>query len=114
MALHILNFSFDAPDALDYNVPEDLSYNEIESFTEWFAEDVLNLGDTFKETDEQGNEENGFIKKVIDIKFYRITVEEITTPILLTNIKNNSTKVHYSEPFCAANYLSVFSPPPEA
>ncbi len=114
MALHILNFSVDAPDAQNDEIFEDLSYNDIESFTEWFAEDVLNIQDAFKETDEPGDENSGFIKKVIDITFYQVHFEEETISMLLSNIKNNSTNVHYSEPFCAANYSSIFSPPPEA
>jgi len=115
MALHILNFSIDAPDVQDYAVAEDLSYNEIESITEWFTEDVLQIKDTFKETDEQGDEDNnGFIKKVVDLKFYQVHFEEETIPTILSNIKNNSTFVHYTQPFCAVNYITIFSPPPEA
>jgi hypothetical protein len=114
MALHILNFSIDAPDAQDDAITEDLSYNDIESFTEWFTEDVLNIKDAFEETDEQGDENSGFIKKVVDVKFHQVHFDEEIIPVLLSNIKNNSTKVHYSEPFCATNYISIFSPPPEA
>lgn len=114
MALHILNFSMDAPDATNSTITEDLSFNEIESFTEWFAEDVLNIEDAFSESDEQGDEESGFIKKIVDIKFYQVAFEdEIKTPSL-KNIKNNSTSVNYSKPFCASIYISIFSPPPEA
>lgn len=114
MALHILNFSLDAPDATNITIAEDLSFNEIESFTEWFAEDVLNIEDAFSESDEQGDEESGFIKKIVDIKFYQVAFEdEIITPTL-KNVKNNSTSVNYSKPFCSTIYISVFSPPPEA
>jgi hypothetical protein len=114
IALHILNFSLDAPDATNSTVAEDLSFNEIESFTEWFAEDVLNIEDAFKESDEQGDEESDFIKKIIDIKFYQVVLEdEILTPSL-KNIKNNITSVNYSNPFCSSIYISIFSPPPEA
>ena len=114
MALHILNFSIDAPDNTASDVAEDLSFNEIESFTEWFAEDVLNIEDAFSESDEQGDEESGFIKKIVDIKFYQVVFDdEILTPSL-KNIKNNSNLVNYSKPFCSTIYISVFSPPPEA
>jgi hypothetical protein len=114
MALHILNFSIDAPDNTPSNVAEDLSFNEIESFTEWFAEEVLNIEDAFSEADEQGDEESGFIKKIVDIKFYQVVFEDETITPSLINIKNNSTSVNYSKPFCATIYISIFSPPPEA
>lgn len=114
MALHILNFSFDAPDATKSNISEDLSFNEIESFTEWFAEDVLNIQDAFPESDEQGDEESGFIKKIVDMKFYHVVFEDETITPSLKNIKNNSTSVNYSKPFCSSIYISIFSPPPEA
>jgi hypothetical protein len=114
MALHILNFSLDAPDATKSTITEDLSFNEIESFTEWFAEDVLNIENAFSESDEQGDEESGFIKKIVDITFYQVVFkDEIRIPSL-KNIKNNSTSVNYSKPFCATIYISIFSPPPEA
>jgi hypothetical protein len=114
MALHILNFSFDAPDASEDYDAEDLSFNEIESFTEWFAEEVLNIEDAFSESDEQGDEESGFIKKIVDIKFYQVAFEDETITPSLKNIKNNSTSVNYSKPFCSTIYVSIFSPPPEA
>jgi hypothetical protein len=114
IALHILNFSFDAPDATNISIVEDLSFNEIESFTEWFAEDILNIEDAFSEADEQGDEESGFIKKIVDIKFYQVVFEDETITPSLINIKNNSTSVNYSKPFCATIYISIFSPPPEA
>jgi hypothetical protein len=114
IALHILNFSLDAPDATNSAVAENLSFNEIESFTEWFAEEVLNIEDAFSEADEQGDEESGFIKKIVDIKFYQVVFEDETITPSLINIKNNSTSVNYSKPFCATIYISIFSPPPEA
>jgi hypothetical protein len=89
IALHILNFSLDAPDATNSAVAENLSFNEIESFTEWFAEEVLNIEDAFSEADEQGDEESGFIKKIVDIKFYQVVFEDETITPSLINIKNN-------------------------
>jgi hypothetical protein len=114
MALHILNFRLDAPDATNSTIAEDLSFNEIESFTEWFAEDVLNIEDAFSESDEHGDEESGFIKKMVDIKFYQVAFEDEIKKPSLKNIKNNSTSVNYSKPFYSTIYISIFSPPPEA
>ncbi len=114
MALHILNFSIDAPDIVNENLSEDLSYNEIESFSELITESIFDIENAFAESDEQGDEDSGFFKKIVDIKFYQVAFEdEIITPTL-KNIKNNSTSVNYSKPFCATIYISIFSPPPEA
>jgi hypothetical protein len=114
MALHILNFSIDAPDIVNENISEDLSYNEIESFTELIAENIFDIKNAFSESDEQGDEECGFVKKPVEIKLYKVAFEDqITTPSLI-NIKNNSISVNYSKPFCSTIYISIFSPPPEA
>jgi hypothetical protein len=114
MALHILNFSIDAPDIVNENISEDLSYNEIESFTELIAENIFDIKNAFSESDEQGDEECGFVEKSVEIKLYKVAFEDqITTPSLI-NIKNNSISVNYSKPFCSTIYISVFSPPPEA
>jgi hypothetical protein len=114
MALHILNFSIDAPDILNENISEDLSYNEIESFTELIAENIFDIKNAFSESDEQGDEESGFVKKPLEIKLYQVAFEDQITIPFLTNIKNNSISVNYSKPFCSTIYISIFSPPPEA
>jgi hypothetical protein len=114
MALHILNFSIDAPDILNENISEDLSYNEIESFTELIAENIFDIKNAFSESDEQGDEESGFVKKPLEIKLYQVAFEDQITLPFLTNIKNNSISVNYSKPFCSTIYISIFSPPPEA
>jgi hypothetical protein len=114
MALHILNFSIDAPDIVNEYISEDLSYNEIESFSELITESIFDIENAFAESDEQGDEDSGFVKKIVDIKFYQVAFEdEIITPTL-KNIKNNSASVNYSKPFCSTIYISIFSPPPEA
>jgi hypothetical protein len=113
MALHILNFSIDAPDVLNENITEDLSYNEIESFAEWIAEDILNIKNAFSESDEQGDEESGFIKKYVEITFYKVIFQDEAKPLLLNYIKNKKTQILYKESFCNTIFISIFSPPPE-
>ena len=113
MALHILNFSIDAPDVLNENITEDLSYNEIESFAEWIAEDILNIKNAFSESDEQGDEESGFIKKHVEITFYKVIFQDEAKPLLLNYIKNKKTQILYKESFCNTIFISIFSPPPE-
>lgn len=53
MMLHILNLSVDAADVLPDAVPEDLSFNEIESVVEFILEDILHIDNALPEQDEQ-------------------------------------------------------------
>jgi hypothetical protein len=59
LALHFLNFSIDSKDLHPDSTPEDLSFNDIESVAEFFAEVVLKHHDAFKEHDEKDNEDGG-------------------------------------------------------
>lgn len=59
LALHFLNLSIDPRDPNPDSVPEDLSLNDIESVTEFFAEVVLNRVDAFQEHDERDNDDGG-------------------------------------------------------
>lgn len=52
VAVVILNLSVDAPDLYDNAVPEDLSYNDVESVIEWALEDVLNIENAIPEHDD--------------------------------------------------------------
>ncbi|NJM93500.1 MAG: hypothetical protein HC842_01530 [Cytophagales bacterium] len=52
MALHVLNLSVDAPDALPDHIPEDLSINDIESIVELMLEQLLGIEDAMDEKDE--------------------------------------------------------------
>lgn len=114
MALHILNFSIDAPDVIDRNIAEDLSYNEIESFTELITENILGIENALSETDEKGDEETEFFKKYSEITFYFISSKDKMINDSLKSIKNRSTSNLYSTPYCSTIYISIFSPPPEA
>lgn len=114
MALHILNFSIDAPDVIDRNIAEDLSYNEIESFTELITENILGIENAFSETDEKGDEETEFFKKYSEITFYFISSKDKMINDSLKSIKNRSTSNLYCTPYCSTIYISIFSPPPEA
>jgi hypothetical protein len=113
MALHILNFSIDAPDVIDRNIAEDLSYNEIESFTELITENILGIENAFSESDEKGDEETEFFKKYSEITFYFNSSKDKTVNDSLMSIKNSSISNLYSTPYCSTIYISIFSPPPE-
>lgn len=114
MALHILNFSIDAPDAQDNAIAEDLSYNEIESITELFAEDVLQIKDVFSERDENDQEENGFIKKITSLEFCKVHYPIVDKTVFFPVAINSIAFLNYKLPSLPLNYIEVFSPPPEA
>jgi hypothetical protein len=61
MALHFFNMSIDSPDRDPNSIPEDLSFNDIESITEFFAEVVLGWQDAFSEHDEADSEDGGSV-----------------------------------------------------
>ena len=56
LALHLFNLSIDPQDKHPDWAPEDLSVNEIESFTEFFTEVILGKTNAFKEHDEHDHE----------------------------------------------------------
>lgn len=58
-ALHILNMSIDPRDPQPDSVPEDLTINEIESITEFFAEVVFGIKNAFAEHDERDANDSG-------------------------------------------------------
>ena len=59
LALHFLNLSIDSRDPNPDAIPEDLSFNDIESVTEFFAEIVLNRVNAFAEHDERDINDGG-------------------------------------------------------
>ena len=69
LALVILNFSIDAPDAYSDTVAEDLSFNDIESITEFVLEDVIGIYNAIPEHDENDYEDEGGGCKKYDFSF---------------------------------------------
>src|SRR5215211_2214802 len=57
LAMHILNLSIDAPDIRPDYIPEDLSYNDIESMTEFVLEDVFDIANAMSEQDEHDDQD---------------------------------------------------------
>ncbi|HEY5749785.1 MAG TPA: hypothetical protein VIU12_27145 [Chryseolinea sp.] len=56
-AVHLFNFSIDPRDRQANYMPEDLSINDIESLTEFFAEVLFSMGNAFEERDEPDAED---------------------------------------------------------
>jgi hypothetical protein len=113
MAIHILNFSIDPPD-VNQDIPEDLSYNEIESITEWIAENVLQITDAFPEHDDDDDNGTGITKKVLELQYYESPIainDKVDSAIPVTDRNAVSSYDFFSLP---QNFLDVFSPPPES
>jgi hypothetical protein len=58
-AVHLFNFSIDPRDPQANFVPEDLSVNDIESFTEFLAEVLFGIDNAFAERDEPDTDDGG-------------------------------------------------------
>lgn len=68
VAAIVLNLSVDAPDLHDNSVPEDLTYNDIESVIEWVVEDVCHIENAFPEHED--DDQNSPFKLDKKIEFF--------------------------------------------
>lgn len=108
LAFHFLNLSIDSADRDPDSVPEDLSFNDIESLTEFFAEVVFNFSNTFQEHDEHDANDKG----AFDVyKFY--SIPSIT--YLEKSFRNNNQIKYPSPDFgqISSPDMQVSSPPPK-
>lgn len=64
----ILNLSVDSPDLHENIVPEDLSYNDVESIVEWILEDFCQIENAIPEHDD--NDDNNSLKLDKRIDFF--------------------------------------------
>ena len=105
---HIVNSSIDAPDILPEWTYENLSYNEIESVTEWLLEVVLSNGDCIQEYDD--NDDNKMkiqLKKKKNIYCCNSLFAAHFFSI------NTSKKISYHKVSPISFSGNVHSPPPE-
>jgi hypothetical protein len=112
MAIHIFNLSVDTRDAKPDYVPEDLSFNDLESVAEIMLEQVLNINNALSEHDESDTEDGGSIelKKEILIT-HKFRFEYI--PFFKYNLKllySDNYKEQYSSQF----HPEIVPPPPKA
>lgn len=106
-ALHFLNLSIDSKDPHPDSIPEDLSFNDIESVTEFIAEVVFGWHDAFQEHDEDDSDDY----ETID--FYKFYVSNAAGKILV-NVNSNKSDAFVST--SSGNALGpqkdIHSPPP--
>ena len=112
--LHILNFSIDPPDILSDSVPEDLSYNEIESVVELVLEEGLGIENAIPESDEVDNPD-GQKFVITNLIFYYEQIAEVRfQPAIEQNYRNKADDILHIYSVYDAPSLNLLSPPPEA
>lgn len=113
LAVHFLNFSIDPVDLRPNTVAEDLSINDIESFTELVAEDVLGYEDCFAEHEDADDEKSAPVP--INVLKY-ICYQQDAGPDLEDRVLPGAKKVYFVRDHSdyAVLAIEITSPPPEA
>ena len=112
MALHILNCSVDTPDAGPQNIPEDLSYNDMESIVEIILEQIIGVENAIAEMDDTDTDESGAftIKKGLDFSNYPSSLKSLIFCNSHITPRHSLYKEKYSEQF----HPELVPPPPKA
>jgi len=112
MAFHLFNISVDAPDLPMHDIGENLAYNDMESVSEFFLEEMLCIIDAVPECEDPDREDNsgtfektllvlGLPEPVFFPRFPIPTGDQRTSP-MYKNLHRNGFSP------------DVVSPPPEA
>ena len=112
MAVHIFNCSVDTPDAQPDYVPEDLTYNDMESVVEVLLENVFDIQDAIAEHDENDADDGGSfeIKKPFSFFYHtKIKIDQVFDNGLSVIVSNN-----YLEQFSSQFHPEIVPPPPKA
>lgn len=113
MALHIFNCSVDTPDPQPDSVPEDLSYNDMESVVEIVLEQVLGINNAIVEHDENDTDEDSgglTIKNGIDFSYYDNSLK-LSFSNAATAICKHS---NYTDNFSSQFHPELIPQPPKA
>lgn len=112
MALHILNCSIDAPDALPDSVPENLSFNDIESISELFLEQFMGYENAVEEHEEPDSSD-GLSFEIAKILLY-------CQPSFIFSVPQNFKHIAVETDVCLRKddiftlyYPEIVSPPPQ-
>jgi len=112
MALHILNCSIDSPDAQPDYVPENLSYNDIESVAELIIEQIMGFDNIIPEQDEHDTEDGGSIS-IAKILFYcqPFSIFSLTTTEAV--LPSAERPIHYRDTYASQFHPEIVPPPPK-
>ncbi|MCU0436556.1 MAG: hypothetical protein MUC49_01495 [Raineya sp.] len=112
MGIHVLNFSIDSPDNHSDDIPEDLSYNDIESFFEMFVENILGCENAIEEHDEDDTETGGSVD-ISKIVFFS-DFQHVKTPNLKNRYLYTISKITiYQDNFSINFHPEIIPPPPK-
>src|SRR5215204_4240202 len=75
LAIQLFNLSMDPRDSISGYIVEDLSFNDIESFSEFFCEEVFGLKNTFKESDDADTDSESAVTSILKGFFIGIPIE---------------------------------------
>lgn len=108
MALHIFNISVDTPDAQPDYIPEDLTFNDMESVVEIVLEKVFNIDNAIAEHDEpdESDSENFEMSKEFKVYTHQATLKLLSPEVIYVN-DNLSYKASFYNSF-----VNEISPPP--
>jgi len=109
LALYILNFSIDSPDAAPDHIAEDLSFNDVESFYEFFLEDIAGIKNAVAERDERDPDDGGSIQLN---KFYTSLVSSVQ--IKAADYIFDLHIYKHNCPDLEIRFTEIDSPPPKA
>lgn len=112
MAIHILNCSIDTPDALPDHIAEDLSYNDIETFSELVLEQFLGIENAVAEHDEQDNADGlSFEIAKILLYFHPSFVFSLSNALKYTLVAVSIC--NYQDIYRTQFHPEIVSPPPQ-
>jgi len=112
LALHIFNFSVDTPDAKPDYIPEDLTYNDIESVAELVLEKVLNIENAIAEHDENDTEDGNSFDLKKDFVYYFRT--KIKNDKIFDNGPHIIASTDYDEQYSSQFHPEIVPPPPKS
>ena len=112
LALVVFNLSIDPPDMLknmdlDPELEEDLSINEIESFSELVMEQAFNFENAFPETDDPDSD--NVVKKV---EIFSPLEKGVSIALKFVLIEQH-TSFFYEKQACLNIWPDILNPPPE-
>lgn len=111
MCFYMLNLSVDAPDPIQHNSTQDLSFNDQESIIELLVEKVLGFESAIVEFDDNDTSHEQRQKKNLSLDFF--VLDNLFSKIEHNfALKSNQHALAIAEDF-KIRYSEVYSPPPE-
>ena len=111
MGLYLLNISVDTADPNPEHVPEDLSFNDQESFVELIIEQVLGYENAIKEYDDHDTEDH---TKKKSVKIDLLVHETKNKGIVSNQLLEGKASYPHLEARLTNGFKEIDSPPPKA